>query len=153
MAYTTQTPGFSKSAEFVAIQASTNSHRMHQSSAIGIEGVLQELAEVWVECRKENWDGFDAFPVTYDSLRNAQTFLKSLPLGYLRPSVGAEPDGHVTLEWHHSRRRTLSVSISPDGELHYAALLGPGRICGTELFFGEVPQIILEMIHRVYSLC
>ncbi|MFH0937823.1 MAG: hypothetical protein V1899_00835 [Planctomycetota bacterium] len=65
------------------------------------------------------------------------------------PSVGAEPDGHVTLEWHHSSRRTLSVSVSPDGELHYAALFGASKVYGTEPFFGNVPKSILDLISQV----
>ena len=106
---------------------------------------------MWEECREPNWDGYDSLPVTWDTYNNAERFLLALPFGTPIPSIGAEPDGHITLEWHHSRRRTLSVSISPNDELHYAALLGPGRTCGTEPFFGEVPKAILDLIGRVYT--
>ncbi len=152
MAYATQTPGFSETAEFVTEQNSICSRYMHESSAFGIEGLLrEEFSNVWEECRVADWDGYDALPVTRDTLRNAYTFLESLPLGFRRPSIGAEPDGQMTIEWHQSRRRTLSVSISPDGELHYAALLGVGRTCGTEPFFGEIPKNILDLVRKVYS--
>jgi hypothetical protein len=52
-------------------------------------------------------------------------------------------------EWHRSRRRTLSVSVSPEGELHDAALIGPNRAFGTETFFDEVPVTIVDLIRRV----
>jgi hypothetical protein len=45
----------------------------------------------------------------------------------------------------------LSVSVSPDGELHYAALLGLSKAYGTEPFFGEAPRPILDLIFRVGS--
>jgi len=152
MAYAIQTPGFSKPAGFIAEQDTICSRHMRESSAFGIESLLrEEFSDVWEECRKANWDGYNALPVTQDTLRNAYIFLESLPLGFPRPSIGAEPDGHLTIEWHQSRRRTLSVSISPDGELHYAALLGAGRTCGTEPFFGEIPQNILDLVRKVYS--
>jgi hypothetical protein len=99
----------------------------------------------------ENWDGCEASAVSQDTLRNAYSFLESLPIGFPAPSIGAEPDGHLTLEWHRSGRRTLSVSVSPDDELHYAGLFGPSRVYGTEAYFGEVPHSILDLIRRVYS--
>jgi len=43
------------------------------------------------------------------------------------------------------------VSVSPEGDLHYAALLGPNKAYGTELFFGEVPKAILDLIARVMT--
>jgi hypothetical protein len=75
-----------------------------------------------------------------------------MPLGFPNPSVGAEPDGHLTFEWHRSSRRTLSISVSPEGKLHYAALLDSSKAYGTESFLGTVPKIILDLIHRVCSI-
>jgi hypothetical protein len=122
------------------------------ANVFGIESAARdELATVWEECRNPNWDGFKALPISQDALHGAYTFLESLPLGFPPPSIGAEPDGEVTLEWHRSERRTLSISVSPDGELHYAALLGPNRVYGTEVFFGEVPRSIEDLIRRVYA--
>lgn len=125
-------------------------HFLPNSSAI--ENVIgDELESVWQECREPNWDGYDALPVTLNAYNNAKRFLLSLPFGVQIPSIGADPDGHITIEWHRSQRRTLSVSISPENELNYAALLGLGNTRGTEPFFGEVPKIIVDLIHRVYS--
>ena len=103
------------------------------------------------ECGSPNWDGYGAAPVIEETLRQGYRFLAALPLGTPAPSVGAEPDGHIVFEWYHSPRRTLSVSVSSEGELHYAALLGLSKAHGTEPFFGEVPQAILDLIRRVVS--
>ncbi|NMC21716.1 MAG: hypothetical protein GYA33_15000 [Thermogutta sp.] len=144
--------GFSDEAEYVEKTAAGRRRALHQSSALGMESVLRdELAEVWQECSKPNWDGYGAVAVRERTYRNAERFLLALPLGTRAPSVGAEPDGQITFEWRHSRRRILSVSVSPEDELHYAALLGPSRTCGTEPFFGEVPRLIRELIGRVYD--
>jgi len=110
-----------------------------------------ELGTVWQDCREPNWDGFGAMPVSNDMRQEARALLESFPLGFPSPSIGAEPDGSLTLEWHRSPRRTLSVSITPDGNLHFAALVGPNRVYGTEAFFGEVPDSILGLIRRVYE--
>ena len=46
-------------------------------------------------------------------------------------------------------RHTLSVSISPEGELHYAAMLGHKKGMGQNHFGGEVPDVIMDIIHQV----
>jgi hypothetical protein len=113
------------------------------------QDVFEELLKTFEECRQPNWDGYEAQPVREETYRLAHRFLASLPLSIPVPSIGAEPDGHITVEWYRSPQRTLSVSISPDGELHYAALLGAERICGTETFRARMPQVLSDLIARI----
>jgi len=89
--------------------------------------------------------------VSHDTYLNAYRFLESLPLGIQAPSIGVEPDGHITMEWYKAPRQTISVSVSPDGFLYYSALLGLRRANGAEPFFGDVPKIIVELIGKVYA--
>jgi hypothetical protein len=146
------TPGFSEEAEFVEKAASSGREQLRESNTFGLDSTLRdELATVWDECRDPNWDGFGALPVGEDTLRNAYRFLEGLPAGVPAPSIGAEPDGDLTLEWHRSARRSLSISVSAAGELHIAGLFGPSRVYGTEAFFGDVPRSILDLIRRVYA--
>src|SRR5580658_2675571 len=112
--------GFSDEAKFIEEASLAGTRQLRDSFTFGIDPVVSdELATVWEECRQPNWDGFDAIAVTQDVLRNTYVFLESLPLGCPAPSIGAEPDGSLTLDWHRSLRRTLSVSVSPDGDLHF----------------------------------
>lgn len=148
----TQYRSQSSAARFVEEQVAQHNQALQESAALGIDHLIrEELAEVWEECSEPDWDAYNALPVTWSSLVNAHRFLLALPLGTRLPSVGAIPSGNISLEWHHSRRRSLTVTVSPDGDLHYAALLGPGRTCGTEPFFDEAPQNILDLIARVYQ--
>lgn len=147
------TPGFSETAEFIEKTRSQGRRYLMESNAFGIDSSLSdELAMVWEECRKANWDGFQALPVAQETLRSTYRFLELLPLGFSAPSIGAEPDGHLTLEWHRATRRTLSVSVSPDGDLHYAALIGPNRVYGTEAFVDEIPDSIIALVRRIDSI-
>lgn len=146
------TPGFSDAARYVEHSTQDSRRQLQGANVFGIESALRdELATVWEECRLPNWDGFQALPIDQNGLRSAYVFLESLPLGFPAPSIGAEPDGAITFEWHRSERRTLSVSVSSTDELHYAALLGPNRVYGTEAFFGDVPGSILDLIRKVYA--
>lgn len=140
-----------ETAQYLATQFGERRHRLRSSYylGLGMTWAVEELSRVSQDCSGNNWDGYGAAPISEQAYLQACAFLDALPLGTPTPSVGAEPDGHLTLEWHQSSRRTLSVSISPEGDLHYAALLGPSRAYGTEPFLGEIPQTILDLIHRV----
>ena len=147
------TRGASETACFVAAQAEEGRRRLRDSYAFGMaaKGVFDELFQTFEECREPNWDGYGAQPVNEETYQLAYEFLEALPLGTPAPSMGAEPDGHITLEWYYSTRRTLSVSVSPEAELHYAALLGNSKAYGTEPFFGDAPKAIIDLIHRIMS--
>lgn len=143
--------GASETAGFIAEQIQKGRQQLQGSYALGqqAKGSLNELYQIFEECRQANWDGYGATPVTVRAFQLAYEFLEALALGTPAPSIGAEPDGHITLEWYHSPRRTLSISVSPEGDLHYAALMGASKAYGTEPFFDEVPKEIMDLIHRI----
>jgi hypothetical protein len=114
--------------------------------------LFQVLASQAEDCANEGWDGHGAMPVTLETYRAAYRFAESLPASAPSPSVGAEPDGHLTLEWYRNPSRVLSLSIGPEGELSYAALLGEtSRRTGSERFEQEVPRDLLHLIDEVFA--
>lgn len=141
----------SAEARYVASQYDNYWRPLHRSYSIGIgsTGLLEQLYDVRENCAYPGWDGYDAVPVSQEAYLNAFRFIESIPLEFPVPTVSAEPDGHVTFEWHVSPRRTLSVSVSPEGEIHYAALMGSTKTYGTEPFSGEIPPNILILAIRV----
>jgi hypothetical protein len=143
-------PGVSNEAEFVARKIRRGRRHLRKSNVLG-GTAMDELASVWHECKVPDWDGHRAVAVTQDTYRNAYFVLESLPAGFPAPSIGAEPDGALTLDWHRSARRTLSVSVDETGDLHYAALLGPNRQFGTEVFNGELPERIVVLVDEVFG--
>jgi len=145
--------GASKTASFIQRRKEEGLQHLATSYSLrsGIKEALVELSKIALECRDANWDGYGAKAVSRAALGEAARFIGALPLGVRAPSVGIEPDGHVTLEWYRSRQYLLSISVGQEGYLHYAALLGLSKSYGTEPFFGEVPNNILELIARVES--
>ena len=148
---TNTTRGESEAARFVAEQARKGRQQIQRSLTLGsgIKAVLIELRSVAESAAAPNWDGYGATPVSAQTYRQAYFFAESLPVGVPPPSVGVEPDGQLTFEWYRGPRRLLSVSVSSDGDLHYAALLGHNKAYGTEAFIGEFPKPILELVQRV----
>ena len=95
--------GFSPAARFSRESAERGRQRLRETNSFGGDGTLySEMASVWDECQVSDWDGYEAKPVERDTLHNTWRVLESLPLGFPAPSIGAEPDGSLTLEWHRS---------------------------------------------------
>jgi hypothetical protein len=141
--------GSSPTAQYLDQARQAKGQHFHESAAFSKQPALDELITVWRACKAANWDGYDAFPVREQTFWQAWRFIQALPLGCPLPSVGAEPDGQLTLEWYRHSRWTLSVSVSPDGTLYYAALFGSNDVRGSEFFIEEIPATLLNLIKRV----
>ncbi len=143
--------GVSEAANVVKDHYHQSIQRLRETAILGrgLNDAIRELNAIYRECSTGDWDGYNALPVSEWSFGFASSLLDLLPLGTPAPSIGAEPDGHITLEWYKSPHRTLSVSVSPTGELHFAALIGTSTRYGSDHFVREVPQAILDLIHRV----
>lgn len=107
---------------------------------------IHELEKVWRDCGKAGWDGYGAYPVEQEAYRAARAIIESLPAGFPQPSIGAEPAGRVTLEWHKSSSRTLSVSVDPAGFLYYAGVFGPNKRYGTLTFYSAAPDELIQLV-------
>ena len=149
----TTSQGSSATAQFVEDQLEDGRRHLGSSFSLGLraKGVFEAIASVYEECQKPNWDGYGALGVEYNTYRFAHGFLESLPPGTPPPTPGVEADGHLTLEWYRDKHRLLSISISPDGMIYYASLMGYSRRSGTEPFLGTVPEEIMRIIYRLYS--
>jgi hypothetical protein len=145
------TPGHGTAARYVQSQAPESHQHVQTQLSRGHarQSAMVALLNTYESSSLADWDGHGAAPVSQAVYRNAYNLLEVLPDGLLMPSPGAEPDGQLTLEWHKSAYQTLSVSVTADGDLHYAALLGASRTYGTEPFLGQLPQPLLDLIQRV----
>lgn len=141
--------GVSQEAQYIKKLIELTWRRIQETRTFGFADLFDDLEHVAEECGEPDWDSYGASPVLQETIFEAQQFLRSIPTGTPRPTLAAEPDGHVTFEWHVSPNRTLSVSISPEGELHFSAVIGSSRCFGTEPFLGEIPDPILDQIKRV----
>jgi hypothetical protein len=141
--------GNSSTAAYIEKINQNNQRYFAQTAALSKQPAIDELATTWAECRASNWDGYNAFPVKEETLNYTYAFIQSLPLGFPLPSVSAEPDGHLALDWYRDPHWTISVSVSPEGILYYAALLGNSDPRGSEPFLGEIPKRLLSLIKEV----
>jgi hypothetical protein len=65
----------------------------------------------------DNWDGYDALPITNETLHAARSILKSLPKTFGDPVCSPGADGSIVFEW-----------LKDDGPLRKLFIdIGPGR--------------------------
>lgn len=141
--------GASDAARRIEQASDRASARLLSPATFTRDAVIEEVLRVWDDCQCQNWDGYGATAVSWPAVEWTLQLIRSLPPGAPLPSAGADPDGDVTLEWHRHPRQTLSLSVSPDGVLHYAALLGSRRVRGSCPFFKRPPRDILRLIREV----
>jgi len=121
-----------------------------QDTVLGHHEALNDLYDFYYDCREPNWDGFGAEPVGEASFLKAYNLIRSLPLGHPRPSIGAEPDGQITLEWYRNPNRVLSVSVDPRGVLHFAGLFGADKQSGRiTIFPDETPDELIHLVRKI----
>lgn len=145
--------GSSAAAQFIDSESERRWNALQETYSLGMagKGVIRELEKLWDDFRQPNWDGYGAVPLSANSYSLAAQFLRSLPLRTPPPSIGAEPDGHVTAEWYSSPRKTFSLSFSPDGYIHFALLHALKRTWGTEPFSGTPSHQVLRMIQEIVA--
>lgn len=150
---TSGSPAASPEGGRVAIEVRDGYRHLCSSYAMGEgrEPAFQDLFTVAEECKVDNWDGQGAARISDEAYSYAYRVIQALPIGTPSPTIGAEPDGQISLEWYVSPRRLLSVSVSAEGELHYAALIGTRKSYGTEPFFSDVPKSILDLISQIMA--
>ncbi len=145
---TVELPNAEQYAELID-RAARETRKEFRLSVLGHQEAFEELVEVWKECRNPDWDGYGALPVEQVTYQSAYALIESLPLGFPRPSISAQPDGQLTFEWYRTPTRTLSISIDPDGFIHYAVLFGSETHFGTVPILDGLPKRILRLASEV----
>lgn len=108
------------------------------------------LLETYQECYEENWDGYDAMPISQAALSEAERFLGALPSWIPAPEIVPEPDGDIGFEWNRGKDWVFVASVNGTNRITYAGLFGIGnKTHGTELFDGSIPKTLSDLIARL----
>ena len=112
--------------------------------------LLQELRALLAPGAVEEWYGRDAFPVSQLAAQEATGLLAELPVSSLDLEISPDRDSGITLDWYRREDRQLSITFDGQGQLYYAAILGPvERISGRLPFYGSVPEEIIRILQRM----
>jgi hypothetical protein len=86
--------------------------------------IITELTGTFLDCRREDWDGYNALPVENDAFLRTKALLSRLMTRFPAPTASATPHGSLTLEWIVNPRRRLMVSVGSDEQIAYAGVFG-----------------------------
>ena len=145
--------GYSKASE--AVCKNLEKIREHYLTPV----TRQKLSQVWCDALRdiveskctEGWDGYDAAPVSEQTLKEAYKFISLLPPSLPVPEeISADPDGDISLEWYRNTNYLLTISISEKKTISYAGVFGPySKVHGTEYFDFKIPKSILDNIKKL----
>jgi len=113
---------------------------------------VREFHNTYLDAREDDWDGYQAKPVSVETFKRAKTFLEECFGRFPVPSSGATPGGALSFEWYLAPTKRFIVSISEEDELAYAGLFGSATVHGTEVFRGEFPQALAQHLSRLYPI-
>lgn len=105
-----------------------------------------DLANLHRDCSETNWDGYGAPPLNPEVFRIAAQFIASIPFDIPVPEMSASAQGDISFEWVQNPNRIVSVAVSENGEVHYAALNGYRRTFGSFPFDGTFDSQIHDLI-------
>jgi hypothetical protein len=113
---------------------------------------LESLDEVYEECSKANWDGYDAAPISLEAYFEASKLLRIIPRSYPMPDILPEPDGEIGLEWYKDREFSFVISVCGKNIITYVGLFGKNNeTYGAEDFTDSVPKVVLNGLKRLFS--
>jgi hypothetical protein len=118
--------------------------------SIAFGGSYWDLRSACLEAVNPNWDGYGATPVTPATYTRATSFLAALPLTIPSPEIAIDPDGEVSFRWQTTPEDVLSVSVSDNGRVSYAALFGNEDAHGTTFFHDEIPAMVSANLARLF---
>jgi len=145
------TNGFSDTADYIRKSAKSIHSRLQESNYFGVQSkvFIKQLDEVANECKESGWDGYNAFPVIKRTIDLTRYFFSKLPSVFSPPTIGAEPDGSITLEWYRSPSHVFSISISSDAYIHYAYINGKVKRHGSEPLGDYISRDIVKLIDDI----
>jgi len=117
-----------------------------------LEKKLKELNGIYRECSSPNWDGYNANPISIDTLNQAKGIIRLLSYDYLYlsvPEIVPEPDGDIAFEWEDNDDETFVFSVNENRTINYAGIFGPNTIHGQERFVDTLPPAIVYNLNRL----
>ncbi len=116
------------------------------------EVTLNELDELFEECSEQNWDEYEAVPISHETYSEAIKLVNLLPASYPQPDISPEPDGGIGFEWYKEKGYTFVISVYGKNAISFAGIFGRGNeIHGTEIFNNIVPSFIHESLKRLFD--
>ena len=108
----------------------------------------ESLSRIGKDCRLENWDGFEAAPISTKAISNVRKILESIAPNLAVPEVSPQPDGFIDLEWYVSNNFIFEISIGAEPMIYYAGNFHGKKISGREKLGSSLSEEIENFLKR-----
>lgn len=112
--------------------------------------VFQELIDTFLDCRNDDWDGYEAKGIPDKSYTQAVCFLKKIIHIFPAPVISASPRGALTFEWIVSDQRRFIVSLNGGEQIAFAGIFGSETVQGVGTFVSDIPAEITNQLARLH---
>ncbi|MGC1878629.1 MAG: hypothetical protein WA347_05395 [Rhabdochlamydiaceae bacterium] len=128
--------------------------RNHASETISFgwrKVLIQQLREIQSRNDKAGWDGYQAIPITRQTMFAAIIFLMLLPDYIEIPDIVPEPTGEIGFLWEKENDITFIVSVSSE-TLVFVELFGSSKSHGERKFLRELPDNIEKTLLNYFRI-
>lgn len=141
----------SSEADDIRIKLQRFSESLQQAESLSALPI-RELGDAFLDCRRENWDGYDAQAVPDQAYLQARNLLVQVLGVFPAPTTSATPDGSLTLEWIATPSRRIMVSLDGGQRLAFAGLFGSETVQGTASIVHDFPLELFLHLKRLFYL-
>jgi hypothetical protein len=110
------------------------------------DSLLDEISQISQSCDKQGWDGYDAEPISPESVIRAAQLIELLPISIQTPDVVPEPSGDISLEWRADHQKHFSLGVSGLSIVYAGIFGGSSKAYGEERFSRDLPSTVLEIL-------
>lgn len=112
----------------------------------------QVIYEVYERCKKKNWNGEGADPISATTPGRAEHLLLALPSHLPVPEIFADPTGAIVFEWYRRPKHRFVMSVYGNGPIEFAGLLGVGNeVYGAARMGDGLPEIIRDHLRQLFT--
>ncbi|MCI4625164.1 MAG: hypothetical protein L3V56_04290 [Candidatus Magnetoovum sp. WYHC-5] len=116
-----------------------------------IDELSKKLYEVYTACQDDNWDGYEAYALTYAVYNKALCLATdNIPCTSPMPDVVPEPDNGIGYEWELDDDNYLIISVNETDEIAYIAKIKGKKNIKT-VGAGEIKELIANSLAEIYT--
>jgi len=123
------------------------------STTSEIKQAFEILWPLYLECKKNNWDGYAACRIEHKTLIRGIQFLAQTEKFITHVDICGDPNGDICFEWIFKNGVVIHITLSGDGYFYYGRLLGSSTKINIIPYNDKIPEIIVKMfteeLHRL----
>lgn len=109
----------------------------------------RNLITIVKKCSVSKWDGKNAKPVTMGVVSRVLSFLEQVATCYIMPTLGAEVDGSISLEWiNEGEKYTINIGEGYVAKATHKNSVGKINF-ESKFSLDSIPEIILVNIEKL----